>query len=510
MKKISIIMLLLLALLLSACGAGQPTAGSTGSTGSTASTGISCSSHTDENDDGGCDKCAVSVMVSIDLYAINDLHGKLADGDTHVGVDELTTYLKAAQATQNTIFLSVGDMWQGTSESNLTQGLIITDWMNELGFAAMALGNHEYDWGEEAICANDALAQFPFLAINIYDRETDSRVDYCDASVVVEINGVQIGIIGAMGDCYSSIASDKTQDVYFVTGSSLTKLVKEESQRLRQEEGVDFVVYTIHDGYGSNTSSTLTGSQLRSYYDISLSDGYVDLVFEGHSHQKYAVADEKGVWHLQHRGDNSGGISHVQVSINSVTGTWKIEEAELVSTGTYASLEDDPIVEQLLSKYDDSISPAKRVVGINRSYRSSDELCDLVAQLYYELGRSEWGDEYTIVLGGGFLSCRSPYHLAAGEVLYGDLQAVFPFDNDLVLCSVKGSDLLSKFINTSNSRYHIFGSWGNIDPNGTYYIVVDTYTATYAPNRLTIVEEYTPGIYARDLLADYIAAGGME
>ena len=50
----------------------------------------------------------------------------------------------------------------------------------------------------------------------------------------------------------------------------------------------------------------------------------------------------------------------------------------------------------------------------------------------------------------------------------------------------------------------------NIDPNGTYYIVVDTYTAFYAPNRLTVVAEYETGIYARDLLAEYISAGGME
>ena len=509
MKKVCIPLVLLLALLLAACNTSSVT--TTTTSNSTDMTGTGCSSHTDVNDDGGCDNCAVSVMVTIDLYAINDLHGKLADGDRHIGVDELTTYLKNAQANGNTILISAGDMWQGTPESNLTQGMIITEWMNELGFAAMALGNHEYDWGEGAIEANDEIAQFPFLAINIYNRDTDSRVEYCDASVVVDICGVQVGIIGAMGDCYSSIATDKTKDIYFVTGSALTDLVKAESQRLRQEEGVDFVVYSIHDGYGSTTSSSqVAGNGLRSYYDTALSDGFVDLVFEGHTHQGYAFQDEYGVYHLQNRGDNSGGISHVLIDINSITGTWSVGTAELVSTGTYASLEDDPIVEQLLDKYEDSISPAKQVVGTNSRYRGSDEICDLVAKLYYELGRAEWGDDYTIVLGGGFLSCRSPYNLPAGQVLYGDLQAILPFDNDIVLCSVKGSDLLSKFINTSNDRYHIFGSWGTIDPNGTYYIVVDTYTATYAPNRLTIVKEYTPGIYARDLLADYIAAGGMK
>ena len=80
-----------------------------------------------------------------------------------------------------------------------------------MGFVAMALGNHEYDWGEEYVEANAELAEFPFIAINIYDRDTNQLVDYCQPSVVVEAGDIQIGIIGAMGNCYSSIASEKSQ-----------------------------------------------------------------------------------------------------------------------------------------------------------------------------------------------------------------------------------------------------------------------------------------------------------
>ena len=182
------------------------------------------------------------------------------------------------------MLLSSGDMWQGSAESNLTKGNIVTDWMNEMDFAAMTLGNHEYDWGEEAVIANSELAKFPFLAINVYDRDTNERVDYCEASVMVEYSGVQIGIIGAIGDCYSSISADKVQDIYFKTGSELTALVKAESEKLRSE-GADIVVYSIHDGYGKSIDAEgimVKDEQISSYYDISLSDGYVDLVFEGH------------------------------------------------------------------------------------------------------------------------------------------------------------------------------------------------------------------------------------
>ncbi len=478
-----------------------------------------CSPHTDSDSNGVCDKCHQSVMEYVDFYSINDLHGKLDDGQNHIGVDELTTFLKnVRESDQNAIFLSSGDMWQGASESNMTKGLIMTDWMNELGFAAMAIGNHEFDWGEKYVKENSSFAEFPFLAINIYDHATNKMVDYCKASTMVDTGDVQIGIIGAIGDCYSSIAVDKCDEVYFKVGSELTALVKKEAESLRQK-GADFIVYVIHDGHGqsnSGSSQQINSSQISSYYDTSLSDGYIDLVFEGHTHQKYLLKDEHGIYHLQNRGDNQGGISHAEVSINTVTGKTSVGVAELISTSQYQNLADDPIVDQLLTKYEDQISPANEVLGVNSRRRNSNELQQLIAQLYFETGFNEWSSKYDIVLGGGFMSIRSPYNLPAGEVTYADLQSIFPFDNQLTLCSVKGSDLKSKFINTNNDRYYMhYGDYGNsikenVDPTKTYYIVVDTYTADYKYNNLTILERYNPDVFARDLLADYIKNGGLS
>ena len=480
---------------------------------------VTCQKHVDANNDEVCENCYGSVVVYFDLYGINDLHGKFDDTDQQVGVDELTTYLKNARmANENALFFASGDMWQGSSESNLTYGQILTDWMNALEFTAMAVGNHDYDWGEKYLEENDKTAAFPFLAINIYERASNTRVSYCDASVMVDRGGVQIGIIGAIGDCYSSISSDKTEDIYFKVGNELTALVKAESERLRQA-GADFIVYLLHDGYGQssgNAVKSVSSSAMKSYYDTALSDGYVDLVFEGHTHQGYLLKDEHGVYHMQNRGDNKGGISHAEVAINSITLKAEVKQVELISTSAYQSLADDPLVDDLLNKYADTISKADKVLGENRSYRNGDAICSTVAQLYCELGVETWGSEYDVVLGGGFLNTRSPYNISAGPVEYGDLQMVLPFDNQIVLCSIKGRYLLSRFINTNNSDYFVhLSDYGNsikgsIDPTATYYVVVDSYTAQYAPNKLTVVKEYDPTVFARDLLADYIADGGWS
>ncbi len=481
-------------------------------------TPTACKDHTDVDNNDYCDKCGTHVIIVLDLYAINDLHGKFADTDDNVGVDELTTYLKTAVSRDdNAIILSSGDMWQGSSESNLTHGLIMTEWMNHIGVVSMTLGNHEYDWGNEYIEANDDLADFPLLAINIYDKNTNQRIDYCDASVVVEKNGVKIGIIGAIGDCYSSISGDMTSGFYFKTGSDLTNLIKEESDRLKSEEGVDFVVLSLHDGYGQNKSgmSSISDSSLRSYYDVSLSGGYVDIVFEGHTHKSYVLQDSKGVFHMQAGGENNG-ISHAEFNINIANGKSSINEAQIVSKNTYRNYTDDPIVAALLEKYKDDISKADEVLGTLSRYISSDEICDLVAKVYYLRGLDEFGSQYPIVLGGGFISTRSPYDLDRGQVTYSDIYSVLPFDNQLVLCSISGKDLMSKFVNTTNSRYHIYyeeygaDAIANINYNQIYYVITDTYTSTYKSNNLTEIKRFAPDEYARDLLADYIKAGKLK
>ena len=167
-------------------------------------------------------------------------------------------------------------------------------------------------------------------------------------------------------------------------------------------------------------------------------------------------------------------------------------------------------------KYDALVSKANEVLGNNRTKRTSEQICQMIANLYTDAGVEKWGDTYDIVLGGGFLNTRSPYDLSAGQVTYGKLMSLLPFDNRLVLCTIKGSDLKKKFINSTNSAYYIgYSDYGNSVKNNIvdfmlYYVVVDTYTAYYSSNNLTIVQWYDDDVYARDFFAQYIREGNLK
>ena len=461
--------------------------------------------HSDVDNNGWCDSCGYDVIETLDFYTFNDLHGKFEDGDSHPGVDELTAYLEnRREIDEHTVFLSTGDMWQGGSASNETHGRIITDWMNYLGFEAMSLGNHEFDWGQDAIKTNVELAEFPILAINIYDNATGKRVDYCEPSVMIERGGCQIGIIGAIGDCYSSISSSMTEGINFKVGSALTALVKEESQKLR-EQGADIIVYLIHDG------TTYSSVRVSDYYDETLSrDGYVDLVFGGHTHSYYLTTDSYGVPHLQGGGDNNKGITHVELDVNFANGTITYRFIGYVNHSDCSSFDGSSAIQDIINKYWDEIGWIYSELGYNAKNRNSSTIASTVAKLYYEAGVAKWGDKYNIVLAGGQLNVRSPYYVYAGNVQYSDLQMVLPFDNPLYLCRIKGSDLKTKFLNNSDYAKYATISSSEVKNNEYYYIIADSWTALYDWAKCEAIEIYDENIFARDLLAQYIMQGGWS
>lgn len=466
------------------------------------------SEHADENGDEWCDICGIDVTVELDFYAFNDLHGVFNDTDDNPGLDELTTYLKNAYADEETyeILLSSGDMWQGSVESSTNKGQLMTQWMNHMGFVSMTIGNHEFDWGSAYIAENAALADFPFLGINITDANVQEP--YCQPSVIVERGGVKIGIIGAIGDVLSSVSGEFTPGVEFAVRGDLTKLVKEESVRLRQE-GCQLIIYSIHAGYDNSFSGIKDMASNLGYYNLELSQGYVDLVFESHSHQNYVIRDKHGVYHLQGGGYNSG-ISFANICYNLVTDTYEVQTVKTLDPDEYADPElvDDPVVDFLYGVYFPEEDPYTTVLGRNNTVRNSNEIGKTVAQLYLQKGQELWGEAYNVVLGGGFIKTRTPYDLQAGDVTYSQLYSLLPFDNALVLCQVTGKQLREKMLGSS-SYFCAYeeGLRESIVDTEIYYIVTDTYTSFYKYNMFTEIDRLED-YYARDLLKDFIAQEG--
>ena len=478
---------------------------SSSSSNSSSSSSSSTSSSVSSSSSSSSSSSQRPQNVSLDIFAFNDTHGNVVDTEGKgISLAKTATLLKELR-NENSIFISQGDMWQGSVESGLTRGNIVTEWMNSLDFVSMTVGNHEFDWGSQYIASNQELANFPTLGINVLNRNNNQRVNYLSPSVTFTRGGAKIGVIGAIGNCYSSISRSKVSDIYFATGSALTSLVKQEANRLKNDEKCDFIIYSIH------------GSNVDGDYDSELSNGYVDLVLEGHTHNKYAETDEYGVYHVQSNAYNES-FYRITVDLDLTNKTCNVNEPvsynTLNSSSPYRNYAEDAETKTILAKYKDKYEFAYEVSGYNETTRYANELKQKVADLYYETGNTTWGNQYNLILGGGYISCRGS-SLQMGDVTYADLFNLFPFDNDVSLCSISGRNLRNTQFITGNSNYYInWSSYGesirdNIDDYATYYLITDTYTVDYYTSLNVIATYENGGTYARDLLDRYIRNDGF-
>ena len=247
--------------------------------------------------------------VTLSIVATNDLHGGLLERDGRGGLATFGGYLnnlRAARARDGgVLLLDSGDMFQGTVESNLAEGAPVIAAYNALGYAAAAIGNHEFDFGvvgpgiapagssadrRGALKARAAEAKFPFLAANLVDTATGRAVDWPNVrpSVLVEVAGIRVGLVGVM--TIRALSATIATATGGLRVNPLAATILAEAQALRQK-GADLVVAVAHAG---GRCTRFDNPRDLSSCDFSTSEiagvvrqlprGTVDLVASGHTH----------------------------------------------------------------------------------------------------------------------------------------------------------------------------------------------------------------------------------
>ena len=138
---------------------------------------------------------AAQTDVHLTILHVNDMHGHILPStaknpDGKISIDTETVGNAAnlagmigeerAKNPEGTLLLSAGDMFQGTPVSNLFKGKPVIEFMNYLAFDAMAVGNHEFDWGLDAFNQLLTAARFPFLSANIQNTNDPRLHEFCE------------------------------------------------------------------------------------------------------------------------------------------------------------------------------------------------------------------------------------------------------------------------------------------------------------------------------------------
>ena len=246
---------------------------------------------------------------TLSIVGTSDLHGYFMQRDGRGGLGVFAGYVNNLRAARkadggDVILLDAGDTFQGGVESNLSEGAVVVDAYNALGYTALAVGNHEFDFGSAdrpgarqdarddargALKARAAQAKFPFLSANLLDAETGTRVDWPNVhpSTMVHAGGIKVGIVGVM--TINALRSTLPLNVQGLRMAPLTETVAAEAAKLR-EAGARLVIVAAHAG-GScerfadplDLSSCDPNAEI---FDLAreLPPGLVDAIVAGHTH----------------------------------------------------------------------------------------------------------------------------------------------------------------------------------------------------------------------------------
>ena len=417
----------------------------------------------------------------INIYYINDTHGafpRFVYGNSYeAGMSYISTYIKneVAKNPDGSLVLSGGDMFQGGLESNVTKGQIMIDAMNEIGFDAMALGNHEFDWGEETLIDICEKLNCPVLSANTFYLNGD-RPSYIEPYTIVQKGDVKIGIIGgAQQGLDSSITGSISSNFDFPNPRSY---ICDYSDELRMNYNCDIIIAIFHDkgfeGTSGEASNYLSG--ITQVSEVSHTK-YVDAMFFAHDHIG-KQGTYNGVPYLE-AGKNGRYIGEMTLSLSGKT-TYSVTGSETNLVQAYnatKTLTPDSKIEALTSKYSELIgNPNECYYTFANSYSDAD-FTNVVCQamLWYVNDNPSYFDNKTVYFAshntGGVRS-----DVYAGDFTKRILYRVFPFDNQLSMQRCTSTHLN----NMRNSSYYRTYEIDPIIYDGSYTNAISiTYITEY-------------------------------
>lgn len=373
-------------------------------------------------------------LINLQILTVNDFHGALVENGKNPGAAKVAQYIKEQKNTnpQGTLIVSGGDMFQGSPDSNLLYGKTVVDVMNEIGFDAMAIGNHEFDWGIPVLKKRIAQSHFPYLAANIIEKSTGKSAPFSKPYTFFERNGIKIAVIGISTPETAYSASPKITAPY--TFSNPIKIVNDLVPELKSK-GADLILVLSHmSSYMNKNTGEITGEAK----DLAINVHGIDAIVSAHSHQiVYGAVNNIPIIQAGYFGRAVGTV-HIVFNKNT---------KQVISTHTQvtplpvAGLTEDLKIKSIIDKAQAEVAPVKNVVlGTTIRELSHDRTAQqlsILGQWTTDIMREATHADIAFQNSGGIRTS-----IPAGNITMGNLYEVFPFDNTLFTIEMTGAQIM--------------------------------------------------------------------
>lgn len=359
-------------------------------------------------------------QAEIRILHINDFHGfaepyKPLGSDFMLGgLPYLASRIHELCQEKPTLLLSAGDMIQGNNWANLFLGESVIEWMNEMRFDAMVLGNHEFDFGQEVLRKRISEARFPILGANV------GGLGHILPYLIKELGGIKIAIIGIVTEDVP--LSTHPRNVVGLNFHSPLETVKKFIKELKEK--VDLIIVLSHIGFSVDR---ILAEKIEG----------IDVIVGGHSHSKIERPHRVGSTFIVQAWEHGKGLgvldlTHKDRRILDYKGY--LEEIR-PERGR-----EDRATLSIVKKYEgrmdtilnEKIGEAESDLDGENVRRRETNLGNFVSDIMRRVS----GADITLINGGGIRAS-----IKKGEIRVKDVYSVLPFDNYIVAIKLTGKQI---------------------------------------------------------------------
>ena len=414
--------------------------------------------------------------VSLTLLGTTDVHGNvwpydyLRGAPAEQGLAKVSTWVKEIRARQpNFLLLDAGDTFQGTPLAYYSATKFSRDpnpavaAMNAMGYDAMAVGNHEFNFGLRTLWRIKEQVEFPMLGANVVSTYHDSRRDF-EPYVIKKISGVKVALLGLV-----TPSVPKWDPPEHLTGYKFldpVEVAKGVVPGLRKE--ADVIVVIIHSGLGHDPRTGQrdpSADRENRAWDLAEQVPGIDVILFGHSHRELPSKTVNGVLLVQPR-NWARSVAEVSLTFARDGNRWKLTDKKSRVVPMDSTVPADP-----------------EILDLTRAAheRTERELNTVVAKLDRELtGRTGRIEDHPLVdiihraqleATGADTSLAALFgitHWKPGPLTMRDIYSLYFYENKLVSVEITGQQLKDA-LEYAVARFNTF-PWNGAGPfNGPLY-----------------------------------------
>jgi 5'-nucleotidase/UDP-sugar diphosphatase len=366
--------------------------------------------------------------VTLTILSLNDIY-EILPHNGYGGLAEMMTLLKEEREKSEHYLTTVnGDFLSPSLISGIFRGSQMVDLFNRMEVDLVVFGNHEFDYGIETLMQRMRESDFCWLGTNVLTWPKEIPFNEAQSSVIVDIEGILVGIIGIC----TTETSQLVRDLSEVTFTPIVLSSQAAVHRLKKE-GADVIIALTH---------------LSIEEDIYLAKQVpeIDVILGGHDHESITWFNDKTLIHKS--GHDAQFLARIDLKMEKrkiennkmktfVFPSWRMIPNHGVARDSDLGEQIDYYANRIEQELSQEIGLCGTMLDSTNVRSGESSMGNLVADAL----RDHLGSHVALINGGAIRGQQ--IYLPGIKLTKRDIQEELPFSNICVLVEVTGEELLA-------------------------------------------------------------------